>query len=194
VEDMLEIAQIEGVRLVACHMTLEMMKMDPSELIEGGPDDPVIGGFRWCRLAFVVRHTNYPFGLTNYTVNLSLLFPVATRFFRLFVDKYAQPAYWSIEGRFGATIQYRKIRKRAVDSASILLMSHNSQIIDESAPYSNSGSLTYRNSRTCQVRPAIFAVYSESATAFSRSRRHPGSSASPRSWSRARCRRRPFAV
>jgi len=35
VEDLLEMAQIEGVRLVACHMTMEMMKVKPEELLEG---------------------------------------------------------------------------------------------------------------------------------------------------------------
>lgn len=35
VADLLEMAQIEGVRLVACHMTMEMMKMKPTDLIEG---------------------------------------------------------------------------------------------------------------------------------------------------------------
>lgn len=35
VEELLEVAQLEGVRLVACKMTLDMMKMDESELMEG---------------------------------------------------------------------------------------------------------------------------------------------------------------
>lgn len=34
VEDMPEMAQLEGVRFVACHMTMQMMKLDPSELID----------------------------------------------------------------------------------------------------------------------------------------------------------------
>lgn len=34
VGDLLEMAQIEGVRLVACHMTLDMMKMTADDLIE----------------------------------------------------------------------------------------------------------------------------------------------------------------
>lgn len=34
VADLLEMAQIEGVKLVACKMTLEMMKMSEDELIE----------------------------------------------------------------------------------------------------------------------------------------------------------------
>ena len=34
VADLLEIAMIEGVRIVACHMTLEMMKMTKDDLIE----------------------------------------------------------------------------------------------------------------------------------------------------------------
>jgi peroxiredoxin family protein len=35
VTDLLEMAQLEGVKLVACKMTLEMMKIDESDLIEG---------------------------------------------------------------------------------------------------------------------------------------------------------------
>ena len=34
-DELMEVAQIEGVRLVACHMTMEMMKLDKDELIEG---------------------------------------------------------------------------------------------------------------------------------------------------------------
>jgi len=34
VGDLMEMAQIEGVRFVACHMTLEMMKMTKDDLIE----------------------------------------------------------------------------------------------------------------------------------------------------------------
>lgn len=30
-----EIAQVEGVELIACHMTVEMMELDPAKLIEG---------------------------------------------------------------------------------------------------------------------------------------------------------------
>jgi peroxiredoxin family protein len=30
-----EVAQLEGVQLVACHMTVEMMELDPSTLIDG---------------------------------------------------------------------------------------------------------------------------------------------------------------
>jgi len=35
VEELLEVAQIEGIRIVACKMTMDMMKLDESELIEG---------------------------------------------------------------------------------------------------------------------------------------------------------------
>lgn len=35
IEELLEIAQLEGVRLVACRMTIDMMKLDPNEFIEG---------------------------------------------------------------------------------------------------------------------------------------------------------------
>lgn len=35
IEDLLEMAQLEGVRLVGCKMTLEMMQMAEDELIEG---------------------------------------------------------------------------------------------------------------------------------------------------------------
>lgn len=35
VEDLLEMAQLEGVKLMGCKMTLEMMKMDESELLDG---------------------------------------------------------------------------------------------------------------------------------------------------------------
>ncbi|WP_319541647.1 DsrE/DsrF/DrsH-like family protein [uncultured Pseudodesulfovibrio sp.] len=34
-ETMFEMAQIEGVRLVACHMTMEMMKLDQKDFVEG---------------------------------------------------------------------------------------------------------------------------------------------------------------
>jgi peroxiredoxin family protein len=33
--DLMEMAQLEGVRLVACHMTMEMMKFTEEELMEG---------------------------------------------------------------------------------------------------------------------------------------------------------------
>lgn len=35
IEELIEVAQIEGVNFVACKMTLEMMKMSESDLIEG---------------------------------------------------------------------------------------------------------------------------------------------------------------
>jgi peroxiredoxin family protein len=35
--DMQEMAQLEGVELVACHMTVQMMEIDPEKLIEGVP-------------------------------------------------------------------------------------------------------------------------------------------------------------
>ncbi|QGY41091.1 hypothetical protein GM415_13455 [Pseudodesulfovibrio cashew] len=35
VGDMFEMAQIEGVKLVACHMTMEMMKLKPEDFVEG---------------------------------------------------------------------------------------------------------------------------------------------------------------
>ena len=35
--DMQEMAQLEGVELVACHMTVQMMEIDPAKLIEGVP-------------------------------------------------------------------------------------------------------------------------------------------------------------
>ena len=35
IEELLEIAQLEGVRLVACKMTMDMMKIPDDELIEG---------------------------------------------------------------------------------------------------------------------------------------------------------------
>lgn len=35
VEELLEVAQLEGVRLVACRMTMDMMQIPESELIEG---------------------------------------------------------------------------------------------------------------------------------------------------------------
>ncbi len=35
IEDLMEVAQIEGVRLVACKMTLEMMKLSEDDLMEG---------------------------------------------------------------------------------------------------------------------------------------------------------------
>jgi len=35
VEDMLEMAQLEGVELIACKMTVDMMEIDESKLIEG---------------------------------------------------------------------------------------------------------------------------------------------------------------
>lgn len=35
VADLLEMAMIEGVKVVACHMTLEMMKMSKDDLMEG---------------------------------------------------------------------------------------------------------------------------------------------------------------
>ena len=35
--DMQEMAQLEGVGLVACHMTVQMMEIDPAKLIEGVP-------------------------------------------------------------------------------------------------------------------------------------------------------------
>jgi len=35
IEELLEVAQLEGVRLVACHMTMGMMKLKPEDLIEG---------------------------------------------------------------------------------------------------------------------------------------------------------------
>jgi len=35
--DMQEMAQLEGVGLVACHMTVQMMEIDPAKLIEGLP-------------------------------------------------------------------------------------------------------------------------------------------------------------
>ena len=35
--DMQEMAQLEGVGLVACHMTVQMMEIDPEKLIEGVP-------------------------------------------------------------------------------------------------------------------------------------------------------------
>jgi len=35
VGDLMEISQIEGVRLVACHMTMEMMKVEKAELLDG---------------------------------------------------------------------------------------------------------------------------------------------------------------
>jgi len=34
-DDLLEMAQLEGVNLVACHMTVEMMKLAPEDFIEG---------------------------------------------------------------------------------------------------------------------------------------------------------------
>lgn len=34
-EELMEVAQIEGVRMVACLMTMEMMKVEQDELIEG---------------------------------------------------------------------------------------------------------------------------------------------------------------
>lgn len=34
--DMQEMAQLEGVELVACHMTVQMMEIDEGKLIEGG--------------------------------------------------------------------------------------------------------------------------------------------------------------
>ncbi|BBD08168.1 DsrE/DsrF/DrsH-like family protein [Desulfovibrio ferrophilus] len=46
--DLLEIAQIEGVRLVACHMTLEMMKMTKDDLIE---DVEVMNAEEYLKLA-----------------------------------------------------------------------------------------------------------------------------------------------
>ena len=35
--DMQEMAQLEGVELIACHMTVQMMEIDPAKLIEGVP-------------------------------------------------------------------------------------------------------------------------------------------------------------
>jgi peroxiredoxin family protein len=35
--DMQEMAQLEGVELVACHMTVQMMEIDPTKLIEDVP-------------------------------------------------------------------------------------------------------------------------------------------------------------
>lgn len=35
VESMFEMAQIEGVRLVACHMTMDMMKLKQEDFVEG---------------------------------------------------------------------------------------------------------------------------------------------------------------
>ena len=35
IEDLIEMAQIEGVKLVACKMTLDMMKFETEDLIEG---------------------------------------------------------------------------------------------------------------------------------------------------------------
>ena len=35
--DMQEMAQLEGVELVACHMTVQMMEIDKEKLIEGVP-------------------------------------------------------------------------------------------------------------------------------------------------------------
>jgi predicted peroxiredoxin len=34
-DELLEMAQIEGVELVVCRMTLDMMELDESELVEG---------------------------------------------------------------------------------------------------------------------------------------------------------------
>lgn len=33
-EDLMEMAQLEGVDLIACHMTVEMMEIDPNDFIE----------------------------------------------------------------------------------------------------------------------------------------------------------------
>lgn len=35
VEEMFEMAQIEGVKFVACHMTMEMMKLNQDDFVEG---------------------------------------------------------------------------------------------------------------------------------------------------------------
>lgn len=35
IEELMEVAQIEGVKLVACHMTMEMMKLTREDLIDG---------------------------------------------------------------------------------------------------------------------------------------------------------------
>ncbi|MFP5212610.1 MAG: DsrE/DsrF/DrsH-like family protein [Acidobacteriota bacterium] len=34
-EELMEVAQLEGVKLVACRMTMDMMKLSPDDLIEG---------------------------------------------------------------------------------------------------------------------------------------------------------------
>ena len=34
-EDLIEIAQVEGVRLIACRMTVDMMGVDPTQFIGG---------------------------------------------------------------------------------------------------------------------------------------------------------------
>jgi peroxiredoxin family protein len=56
-DELLEMAQIEGVELVACRMTLDMMELDESELLEGTivwPAADFIKYAKECKICFFI--------------------------------------------------------------------------------------------------------------------------------------------